>query len=448
MPLKMLRLLLVGLLTSLWACSSSTPPASTPVSVVYLRSDNPPYRRADDDAFADYVLAHPLVKIVDHTTTYPLQTSLLVGNLKADNLDADLVRVPPSWVCGFADNVVDVPEDIITLERARTTFFAAPLAGSTCGGKLKGLPIEYNLEYGGVVLNLDKYQARFPGKTPAWTDWDAFITEAASLTEYDDMNKPRANGLDIAPEWPQPFKHIFFSQIVQRGGSYWSADGKSFDFSTHAAYDALTEMVSWLTVKKVMYPSLVPPNDTFVTNRLIGGATGYGWNDLSRPLSVMGYAGSWALANTRGQLPSGNHTRYGYYALPPMVGAEHRFVQNSGFAFVVPRTSKNQKAAWDVARAIALDPEGARRWSAIGGALPALRVNGSAAAAAGDPILAQVQPLLEKGNWVGYIPVEAIETIEGTMVSDFFAAVKGTMNVTQALADMQQKANDLLARYR
>ena len=116
-------------------------------------------------------------------------------------------------MCGFAANLDDVPEDVLTLPVAQNTFFAAPLAGSTCGGKLKGLPVEYNLEYGGVVVNLDKYQAKFPGKTPGWTDWNQFIAEAATLSEFDDTGKPMANGLDIAAEWPEPVKHLFLSRI-------------------------------------------------------------------------------------------------------------------------------------------------------------------------------------------------------------------------------------------
>ena len=85
--------------------------------------------------------------------------------------------------------------------------------------------MEYNLEYGGVVVNLDKYQAKFPGKTPGWTDWGQFIAEASTLSEFDAAGKPMANGLDIAADWPEPAKHLFLSQILQRGGSYWSSTG-------------------------------------------------------------------------------------------------------------------------------------------------------------------------------------------------------------------------------
>jgi hypothetical protein len=133
-----------------------------------------------------------------------------------------------------------------------------------------------------------------------------------------------------------------------------------------------------------------------------------------------------------------------------MVGTTHKFVQNSGWAIAVPKSSKNQKVAWDIAKSIALSPERMRQWSATTGALPALKVNGTPQAAMADPMLAKVQPLLEKGQWVGYIPAGAIGTVEGAMASNFFAAVKnegevGFKTEAQALMDMQAAANAALA---
>ncbi len=135
-----------------------------------------------------------------------------------------------------------------------------------------------------------------------------------------------------------------------------------------------------------------------------------------------------------------------------MVGSDHKFIQNSGFSFAVPKTSKNAKAAWELAKAMALSPEAMRRWASIAGSLPALKVNGTPAEAAKDPQLAKVQPLLEKGQWVGYIPAAGLETIEGILVSNYFDAVKGVAKggktIMQALMDMQTAANAELAKHR
>jgi ABC-type glycerol-3-phosphate transport system substrate-binding protein len=131
-----------------------------------------------------------------------------------------------------------------------------------------------------------------------------------------------------------------------------------------------------------------------------------------------------------------------------MVGTEHKFIQNSGWAFAVPKTTRNPQVAWDIARSLALSPEAMRKWSSVTGALPALRVNGTAAAAASHPSLAKVQPLLEKGQWLGFIPTGAIEVVSGTLVNNFFAAATGTKSVDQALIDMQQTANEAIEKNR
>jgi multiple sugar transport system substrate-binding protein len=438
-----------GLGSAAVACGGAAPAPMAPaeVTIKFLRHDNPNYEKADKAFFAEYLAAHPNVHIADETVEYQSLGLILNGNLKHDQFAYDLVLIPPSLVCGFAANLDDVPEDVLTLPLAQNTFFAAPLAGSTCGGRLKGLPVEYNLEYGGVVVNLDKYQAKFPGKTPGWADWGRFIAEAAQLSEFDASGRPMANGLDIAAEWPEPVKHLFLSQILQRGGSYWSATGDTFDFDTQAARDSLAEMVKWLRVDRVMFPELIPGKNTSVPGRLAAGATGFGWGELGKPLSVMGYLGTWGVPSTVGQLPVGTSWRYEFYPLPPMVGDKHRFIQNSGWAFAVPRTSPNKRVAWDVARSLALSPEAMRKWSAVTGALPALRANATPAAASVTPALQKVQGLLEHGQWVGYIPAAANDTALFAMVNNFFAAASGQKTIEQALADMQETANRAIRQH-
>jgi multiple sugar transport system substrate-binding protein len=162
---------------------AGTPPINTetPVTIAFLEHGNPSYGMANGVAFQAYQTAHPNVTIKVTTVEYATLTSTLLADLKNDRLAADLVQIPGNWICSFTANVADVPADVITMETAEATFFTAPLAGATCNGALKGLPIEYNLEYGGVVLNVDKYHEKFPGKTPSWVDWPTFINEAHTL---------------------------------------------------------------------------------------------------------------------------------------------------------------------------------------------------------------------------------------------------------------------------
>jgi multiple sugar transport system substrate-binding protein len=423
-----------------------TPPDNTPVTISFWRHDNLSYRQADDDAFAAYTAAHPNVTITSATNPWATYTMALDAELKRNQFTYDLVLMPPAVVCGYADNLADVPADVVSLSDAQNTFFSPPLEGATCGGKLKGLPVEYNLEYGGVVVNMDKYHAKFPGKTPGWATWADFIADAKALAEFDPVTKkPCVNGLDIDPDWPEPTRHILLSQILQRGGKYWADDNKAlFNFDTQQARDSLTEMVKWATVDGVLSPSLMPDKNTFFSVRLVRGAVGYGCStDGSQPLSAMAYAGTWAVKDALSNVLPGTTVHLEYYPLPPMFGTEHKFVQNAGFAFAVPKTSKNQKVAWDIVKSIALSPETMRKWTATASTLPALRVNGTPEALASDPLLTRVQPVLASsgGIWMGYIPAAATAPVLGAMVSNYYAAIKGEKTIEKALQDMQDAAN-------
>ena len=434
-------------------CAEDDAPAATddpnaPVTVTFLRHDNPNYVAADTAFFNEYRAAHPNVTIQDPTVDFRTLAASLVSELANDQFSYDFVLIPPSRMCSFAENLADVPEDIVTLAQAQNTFFAAPLENATCDGKLKGLPVEYNLEYGGVVVNLDKFQQKFPDRQPGWERWEDFLRDAAALSEYDEAGNPMANGLDIDPVWSPPTWHILFAQILQRGGDFWNPGRQRMNLTTPEAIASLTSMVSWVNQDRIMFPALIPDKNTGVTSRLAYGATGFGWSDPLKPLSVMGYLGTWGVPSVTGQIPEGQSWRFDFHALPPMVGTEHRFVTDGGWAFAVPRTSRHQRVAWDIIRSLALSPEAMRRWSAITGALPALKVNGTESAAQGNPVLARVQPLLEHGRWRGFIPIEALEVVNSALLTNFFATVRGEKTVVEALEIMQTTINDALAQYR
>ena len=85
--------------------------STAPVTLKFWRHDNMSYRKATDDAFADYRATHPNVTIVDSTVDWHTYTSRLAADLKRDQFDFDLVLMPPAQLCGYADNLLEVPAD-------------------------------------------------------------------------------------------------------------------------------------------------------------------------------------------------------------------------------------------------------------------------------------------------------------------------------------------------
>ena len=71
-------------------------PGTGPVTVSFLRHDNPNYVKADKEFFAAYVAAHPNVTIVDRTVDFRTLASQLNSDLKNDTFQYDFVLMPPA----------------------------------------------------------------------------------------------------------------------------------------------------------------------------------------------------------------------------------------------------------------------------------------------------------------------------------------------------------------
>src|SRR5688572_24190596 len=145
-------------------CSDEAPPTGPmmggekPVTLTYYRHDDVAIAAADKFAFDAYKKLHPNVTFDEKVVNYNALLSLLEADFATGALKADLINMPPSYACGYAARLTPIPATTITPEQARETFLAAPLEGATCGGTLVGLPREYNLEYGGILVNMKRYR--------------------------------------------------------------------------------------------------------------------------------------------------------------------------------------------------------------------------------------------------------------------------------------------------
>src|SRR6185436_5240935 len=118
--------------------------------------------------------------------------------------------------------------------------------------------------------------------------------------------------------------------------------------------------------------------------------------------AAMVYTGTWGNAvATQNAAMQGKTTDFAYFMHPPFFGTEHKFVQNSGWALVVPKNSEHAAVALDAARFLTTDAPTVAEWSRLAGQISPLRAQTTPEALASDPIKSSIQPLLEKGRWVG-----------------------------------------------
>jgi multiple sugar transport system substrate-binding protein len=352
--------------------------------------------------------------------------------------------MPPSYACGYAAQLTPIPASVMSDAQARDLFLGAPLEGSTCKGTLMGLPREYNLEYGGILVNMQRYRAKFPGKTPAdWKTWDDVLNDAKALTERDAAGKVTVAGLEFRHR--DPVKHIFLALILQQGGQFWNADHSAFTFNTPEARNALQWMADAALVHKYLNLDEPPPR----------------WWALAlvEDRAAMVYTGTWGNAVAQQTAMMENKTvDLAYFRHPPFFGKDHIFVQNSGWSLVVPKNSANPAVALDVAKFMTTDPATVSEWSRLAGSISPLRVQASPQALSADPIKASIQPLLDLGHWVGYMPPKPLTDTRQSWFNNTLAVMRGVIKgadgtdqpftPADAAARIDKECNDSLASAR
>jgi multiple sugar transport system substrate-binding protein len=428
------------------ACSSSDDKTDNkPVTITYYRHDDIAVSNADKYALEAYTKAHPNVTVDLKVVNYDALLALLESDFTAGTVKADLINMPPSYACGYAARLLPIPVSSVSAEE-RAAFLPAPLEGATCNGTLMGLPREYNLEYGGILVNMTYYRSKITGRTPAdWRTWGDVVTDAKQLTQYDPNGKVTVAGLEFRHR--DPIKHILLALILQQGGKFWNEQRNGFTFNTPEARTALKWLADAAQVDK--YVDREPARLRFLelAIRLVQDQVG------------MLYIGTWGHAIATEAARMQNRTvELQYFKHPPFLGTEHAFVQNAGWSLVVPKNSENAAAALELARFLTLDPTTVVEWNRLAGSIPALRTLTTPAALAADPVRAGIQPLLELGRWVGYIPPRPLTETRDSWFNNTLWVMQGLIKAAdgsdqpfaaeQAAAKIEAECNESMARAR
>lgn len=374
----------------------------------------------------EFQTANPDVTIEFETFDYDtyiqtLQTSIPAGT------EADILQVFGTWACSYADSLATVPADILTKAEAESAFFDSAVDGYTCGDDLVGMPQEFNIEYGAVLVNQAQADAAGIDYAAGWSDWDAFIADAKKLTVGGQGNMTNAGYMFTSSDG---LPYTFYSMILQQGGSYFAEDGSAFTINTPEGRAALEQMVKFVEadlVDPVLYNDL---------NNWVGDC-------YFEELCSMGLVGPWVLPDYAGDFPE--LAAATSFAPIPSMGSENIFAADSGWGLTVSNGSKSQDAAWAFVEFVALNEANAASWNLASGTLPALRANATGAAADGliaeFPHYSTFLPLLEGGRYVGDMPDRDLVWYDITY-EHILQVLQGEESIDDALAAMEREANE------
>ncbi len=429
-----LSLLVVASLL-LAACGGGAAPAATEAPAsdekIELRvwgHQAPAFNEADQAIFDAFTAQNPNVTIKYETFPWDvfiqtIQTSLPAGNT------ADVILIPGGYTCRYAagDQLLEVPADVMTLDQAKEVFFAAPLGGQTCDGKLYGFPAEYNIEYGGAYVNPALFEAAGVTYPPAWENWDAVLEDARKLTQLGSDGVMTVSGMHYTNS-DQLFTY-FLAGIMEQGASYFAEDGKHFNFNSPEAVATIQKLMDMAQQDQIVDPIIFNADSEWV-----GDSFAQGHN-------AIGVLGSWYAGDAKLAYPD---LKFDYVALPPMMGAEPKFASVGGWGYVVGKSTQHADVAWKLAAFLGADPANVLKFNSVSATIPAMKsVAADAKYVEAVPFASAVLPILDAGQYQGNLtdPDQlAYEIVYPTILD----AVQGNITAQEAADSINEAANAMV----
>ena len=250
-----------------------------------------------------------------------VQTSLM-----SDGDGADIYELWGGWGIDFAPTGALAPITKDIQENIEANYYEPTYGSLMHEGALYGFPLEFNIEYGGMLIN-DTLMNEYGLKAP--TTWEELRATALDATKMEG-NTYITKGFDFV-NWDS-VPYIFSSMIMTQGASYMNEDG-TFNFQTPEAKKALQELYDMVSIDKVTD-----------LEGLTGGGELEGYQQLFAGNTAMVPRGPWTISE--GEFSFG--LEYGKdfeYVGMPWYGDTPSFAAETGWSIAVNGNTKEQEAA-------------------------------------------------------------------------------------------------------
>jgi multiple sugar transport system substrate-binding protein len=416
-------LAVLSLLLSACGSADATPAAEEKVVLRMWVHTNNAFIAGYEPLIAAYEAEHPNVDIQLENFDYELYLQTLQTAMPAGE-EADILQLFGTWTSQYYERLAPVPANVMTIEEAQKTFYAAPIGGYIVDGKLYGMPQEFNMEYGGVLVNKTKFEAAGLPFPPQWKTMDDVVADGVALAKKDDAGMMSTAGWHFTAA--DPISASFLAGIKQRGGDYWNADQTAFTFNTPEARAQLQWMVDAVKAG-VVDPIVFNDSTNFVIDAFFQSMAG------------IGYIGSWAIAEGKNNFPD-FADEWDYVYMPSFQG-DPVFVADSGWGLTVSPNSKHQDVAWDFVKYVTADAKNAKQWNIASGTIPAMpAVAESPEIAAAMPWVPKALSLLPFGQYLGNMPDRDLVMYE-IIYPHVLNALQGVETVDQAIEAIDTEAN-------
>ena len=422
-------LLLVGLFV-LVGCGTAAPAApatAEPVTIRMWSHQNSAFNKVNQELIDQFMKENPDIIVKYETFPYDqfiqtLQTSMPAGT------EADVIEMFGSWVCNYANGgrLQEMPAEVMSYADAQNVFYKAPLDGYYCDGKLYGLPNEFNLEYGGALVNPAMYEAAGIAFPPAYSDYNALMADAKKMTAMDGDTMTKAGFHFVGGD---ALGFILMSGILEQGGNYFAEDGKHFVFDSPESLNVIRTLTRYALEDKVIDPTLFT-GDNGLPGAFFNGNVG------------IGYIGSWAAGVGQVDYPD---FPFDYVALPPMFGSKYAFVADAGWGKVVSKNTKHSEAAWKLTKYLTTNRDNALKFNQISGTIPAMKelVEMPDEILSVSPWIKPTFALLPYGQYLGNV-TDRDQLFYEIIEKNLTDALTGAVTPEEAAAKIHEEANAMV----
>lgn len=306
---------------------SSAPSGSTEkTKLTFWCHENEPWIKAYNNMADKFEAEHPEYEV--EVVSYPMsvysdkiQTALTSATEDCPDIVAVWGGMAPAFV--ETDGLSPVPDDLAA--EMKEDYLEPTLGIYTKEGTFYGVPMEYNLEYGGMVVNkklFDEAGLSYP------TTWEELRTISKQVA-VQDGDIVTTKGFEMIDS--DALICNYLAMILQQGGQYIMEDN-TVNFATDEGVTAMEEILS-----------MVRDGECDLDNLTAGE---YCFNDVYSGNGYMSSVGTWAI----GEGTDGYGLTQGVdfeYVPVPQYGETMAFASETGWGIIVPKNGGNVDAAWE-----------------------------------------------------------------------------------------------------
>ena len=303
-----------------------------------------------------------------------IQTSLTSAKDGADIL-AVWGGMAPDFI--KTDALAEVPADLVA--ELESDYMEPTLGIYQKDGKYYGVPMEYNLEYGGMIVNKKLFDENNLSYPQTWEELRS-LSRQVSVANGEIVETKGFEMIDGDALFCN-----YLAMILQQGGQYLNEDN-SVNFATPEGIKAMEEILS-----------MVKDGECDLEHLTAGD---YCYNDVYQGIGYMASVGSWAISDGL----EGYQLTYGEdfeYVPVPQYGEQMGFASETGWGIIVPEVGENKEGAWEFVKFFS-EPENLVEHNIACAQLPPRKsLLDNETYKEGLPQVAFLLDILPEGQWMG-----------------------------------------------